>query len=47
MTGDIQKALDYGNAMGALKNTFPGDISWVTEEDILNQLKSQGAGVRR
>lgn len=47
MTGDIQKALDYGNAMGALKNTFPGDISWVTEEDILNQLKSQEAGVRR
>lgn len=47
ITGDIQKALDYGNAMGALKNTFPGDISWVTEEDILNQLKSQEAGVRR
>ncbi len=47
MTGDIQKALDYGNAMGALKSTFPGDISWVTEEDIINQLKSQEAGVRR
>ncbi len=47
MAGDIQKALDYGGAMGALKSTFPGDISWVTEEDILNQLKSQGAGVRR
>jgi 2-dehydro-3-deoxygluconokinase len=47
LIGDLAKGVAYGNAMAALKATFPGDITWVTEEDILAQIKGQGAAVRR
>ncbi len=31
---DIQRALKYGVAISALKHTFPGDLSWVTLEEV-------------
>jgi len=31
---DIQRALQYGVAISALKHTFPGDISWITLGEV-------------
>jgi 2-dehydro-3-deoxygluconokinase len=31
---DIQRALKYGVAISALKHTFPGDLSWITLEEV-------------
>jgi len=31
---DIQRALQYGVAISALKHTFPGDLSWITREEV-------------
>lgn len=31
---DIQRALRYGVAISALKHTFPGDLSWITLEEV-------------
>ena len=32
--GDLQKALEYGNAMGTLKNTIPGDVCLTNLSEI-------------
>lgn len=34
LTGDIKKALEYGNASSALKQTNPGDFNWATKEEV-------------
>lgn len=47
LTGDVEKGMAYGDAMAALKHTFPGDISWVTEEDVIAQIKGQDARIKR
>ncbi len=47
LTGDAEKGIAYGDAMAALKHTFPGDITWVTEEEVLDQIKGQGARIKR
>jgi 2-dehydro-3-deoxygluconokinase len=47
LDGDLKKGLDYGAAMGALKHTIPGDIPWITIEDIEAVLQGQGLRVRR
>jgi 2-dehydro-3-deoxygluconokinase len=31
---DIQRALQYGVAISALKHTFPGDLSWITLAEV-------------
>lgn len=45
--GDLAKGVAYGNAMAALKATFPGDTMWVSEDEIIAQIEGQGAGVKR
>jgi len=47
LSNDMEKGIAYGNAMAALEWTFPGDITWVSEEDILNQIRGQSVGVKR
>jgi len=47
LTGNVEKGIAYGDAMSALKHTFPGDITWVTEEEVLSQIKGQDARIRR
>ena len=47
LTGNVEKGIAYGDAMAALKHTFPGDITWVTEGDVLDQIKGQDARIRR
>ena len=44
---DLQKGLDYGAALGALKHTVPGDLPWVTAEEVESVLRGQGLRVRR
>jgi 2-dehydro-3-deoxygluconokinase len=47
LDGDLKKGLDYGAAMGALKHTIPGDLPWVTKEEVEAVLQGQGLRVRR
>jgi 2-dehydro-3-deoxygluconokinase len=47
LDGDLKKGLDYGAAMGALKHTIPGDLPWVTREEVEAVLQGQGLRVRR
>jgi 2-dehydro-3-deoxygluconokinase len=44
LDGDLQKGLDYGVAVSALKHSIPGDFAWVTREEVEGLLK--GAGMR-
>jgi 2-dehydro-3-deoxygluconokinase len=47
LDGDLQKAVDYGAALGALKHTIPGDLPWVTREEVEAALAGHGLRVRR
>jgi 2-dehydro-3-deoxygluconokinase len=47
LDGDLKKGLDYGAALGALKHTIPGDLPWVTAEEVEAVLQGQGLRVRR
>jgi 2-dehydro-3-deoxygluconokinase len=47
LDGDLKKGLDYGAAMGALKHTIPGDIPWITMDEIDSVLQGHGLRVRR
>ncbi len=40
--GDLQRGLDYGVALSALKHTIPGDFPWVTKEEVESLLKGGG-----
>lgn len=45
--GDLQKGLDYGVALSALKHTIPGDLPWVTKEEVEGLLKGGGLRISR
>ena len=47
LDGDLKRGVDYGAAMGALKHTIPGDLAWVTKEEVGAVLQGQGLRVRR
>jgi 2-dehydro-3-deoxygluconokinase len=47
LDGDLKKGLDYGAAMGALKHTIPGDLPWLTKDEIEAAIQGQGLGIRR
>jgi len=47
LDGDLKKGLDYGAAMGALKHTIPGDLPWITKDEVEAVLRGQGLRVRR
>ncbi len=40
---DVKKAIQYGNAACALKHTIPGDLNWVTREEV-EELIRRGPG---
>jgi 2-dehydro-3-deoxygluconokinase len=31
---DVERGLDYGAALAALKHTYHGDAAWVSAEDV-------------
>ena len=45
--GDVQKGLDYGVALAALKHSFPGDFNWCTKEEVDALLAGNKPGVSR
>ncbi|HVK18381.1 MAG TPA: sugar kinase [Fimbriiglobus sp.] len=47
LDGDFQKGLEYGAAMGALKHTIPGDLPWITKDEVEAVLGGQGLRIRR
>jgi 2-dehydro-3-deoxygluconokinase len=47
LDGDLKKGLDYGAALGAIKHTTPGDLPWITREEVEAVLQGQGLRIRR
>jgi 2-dehydro-3-deoxygluconokinase len=47
LDGDLKKGLDYGAAMGALKHTIPGDLPWLTKEEVEAAVQGHGLRIRR
>jgi len=47
LTTGVEQGLKIGDAMAALKHSIPGDINWVTMEDIQKFLKSKDFRVQR
>ena len=46
-TGDVQKAVNYGAAHGALAMTTPGDTSMANLKEVEGVMKGAGARVQR
>lgn len=47
LDGDLKKGIDYGAAMGALKHTIPGDLPWLTKEEIESAVQGQSLRIKR
>jgi 2-dehydro-3-deoxygluconokinase len=47
LDGSLQKGLDYGVAMAALKHSIPGDLPWITEEEVQSLLQSGSLRISR
>jgi 2-dehydro-3-deoxygluconokinase len=47
LDGDLQKGLDYGVAVSALKHSIPGDFAWITREEVESLLKGGGLRISR
>jgi hypothetical protein len=43
----VESGLKIGNAMAAFKHSIPGDINWITMEDIQKFLKNKDFRVQR
>jgi len=44
-SGDVQKALDWGVALSAIKHSIPGDLNWATRAEV-EQLVAGGGNLR-
>lgn len=42
LTGDIEKAVQFGNASSAIKQTNPSDINWTTLEEVQSLVEGGG-----
>jgi 2-dehydro-3-deoxygluconokinase len=47
LDNDLQKGLDCGVAISALKHTVPGDFAWVTSDEVESLLKGGGLRISR
>jgi 2-dehydro-3-deoxygluconokinase len=47
LDGDVQKGLDFGVAISALKHSIPGDFAWVTREEVEALTKGHGLRISR
>jgi 2-dehydro-3-deoxygluconokinase len=47
LTGDIQKAIAYGDAMSAIKHSVPGDYTWATLAEVKAQVESVQTKIQR
>ncbi len=44
---DLQKGLDWGVALSAIKHSIPGDFAWVTRDEVEALLKGGGLRISR
>jgi 2-dehydro-3-deoxygluconokinase len=44
LDGDLEKGIEFGTAMGALKHSVPGDFPWLTKAEVEGLM--QGGGLR-
>lgn len=47
LAGDFRLGLDYGAAMGALKHSVPGDLPWLTRQEVEEVVRGHGLRIRR
>jgi 2-dehydro-3-deoxygluconokinase len=47
LTGDINKAVAYGDALAAIKHSVPGDYTWVTPAELKAQVESVQTKIQR
>jgi len=47
LTGDMAKAIAYGDAMSAIKHSVPGDYTWVTPAEVKAQVESVQTKIQR
>ncbi len=47
LDGDLQRALDFGVALSALKHSIPGDFAWVTAAEVEALLQGPGLRISR
>jgi 2-dehydro-3-deoxygluconokinase len=47
LEGDLQKGLDYGVALSALKHSIPGDFAWTTRDEVEALVKSGNLRISR
>jgi len=47
LEGDLQKGLDWGVAMSAIKHSIPGDFAWVTRAEVEAAVKGGGLRISR
>lgn len=45
--GDFRHGLELGAAMGALKHSIPGDLPWISRDEVEELLKGRGLRIRR
>lgn len=47
LDGDLKKGVEYGAAMGALKHSIPGDLPWLTKEEVESAVQGHHLRIRR
>ena len=47
LDGDLQKGVDYGTALSAVKHSIPGDFAWVTRDEVEMVVKGGSLRISR
>ena len=47
LTGDLNKAVAYGDALAAIKHSIPGDYTWVTPAELKAQVENVQTKIQR
>ncbi len=47
LTGDLNKAVAYGDALAAIKHSVPGDYTWVTPAELKAQVENVQTKIQR
>jgi 2-dehydro-3-deoxygluconokinase len=47
LDNDLQRGLDYGTAMSALKHSIPGDLPWITKSEVEDLIAGGGMRISR
>lgn len=47
LAGDFPRGLEVGAALGAIKHSIPGDLPWISKDEVEELLKGHGLRIRR